>query len=50
MLGLAVQMGWAETAAIGYLRERLVKQRVRKEPLAIPRHAPSLTASDGLAL
>jgi hypothetical protein len=42
-------MGWAETAAFGYLRERF-EQRVREGPLAIPRHAPKLTASDGLAL
>jgi len=27
-----------------------LEQRVRKGPLAIPRHAPSLTASDGLVL
>jgi hypothetical protein len=27
-----------------------LEQRVRKGPLAIPRHAPLLTASDGLAI
>ena len=29
-------MGWTETAAFGYLRERLVEQRVRKGTFGYP--------------
>ena len=41
----------AETVAFGYPARALVlEQRVRKRTFGYPRHAPSLTASDGLAL
>ena len=40
----------AETVAFGYPARALVlEQRVRKRTFGYPRHAPSLTASDGLA-
>jgi hypothetical protein len=41
----------AETAAFGYRARALAfEQRVRKRTFGYPRYAPSLTASDGLAL
>jgi hypothetical protein len=41
----------AETVAYGYPARALVlDQRVRNRTFGYPRHAPSLTASDGLAL
>ena len=41
----------AETVAFGYPARALVLvQRVRNRTFGYPRHAPSLTASDGLAL
>jgi hypothetical protein len=41
----------AETAAFGYPARALIfEQRVRKGTFGYPRHAPSLTASDGLVL
>jgi hypothetical protein len=41
----------AETVAFGYHARALVfVQRVRNRTFGYPRHAPSLTASDGLAL
>ena len=41
----------AETVAFGYPARALVlDQRVRNRTFGYPRHAPSLTASDGLAL
>jgi hypothetical protein len=40
----------AETVAFGYPARALVLiQRVRNRTFGYPRHAPSLTASDGLA-
>jgi hypothetical protein len=40
----------AETVAFGYPARALVfEQRVRNRTFGYPRHAPSLTASDGLA-
>src|SRR5437899_10855916 len=42
---LAVQVGWSETAAFGYLRERLVGTAGPQRTVGHPRHAPSLTAS-----
>jgi hypothetical protein len=41
----------AETVAFGYPARALVfEQRVRKRTFGYPRHAPLLTAGDGLAL
>jgi hypothetical protein len=37
----------AETVAFGYPRERLFEQRA-KVAFGYPRHAPSVTAGDGL--